>query len=149
MPQAPPLFSSTTAYSASKSPLHENWNQINVAVPLRSRPHSMKGLGLCLRVASLEGASPAWASMDPSGRQWTREDVRRAINDRYLLVRELEKTGFRRLLFASVAFIGKHSIQLRVWTAKLDVAQAHASIRRLQVFQTARSGQGKFKAMTQ
>lgn len=46
-------------------------------------------------------------SMDSQGqRVWGREEVRRAINERFLLLRELEKTGFRRLLFASAAFIG-------------------------------------------
>jgi hypothetical protein len=42
-----------------------------------------------------------------AARQWSRDDLKRCLSERHMLVREVERSGFRRLLVASVAFVGE------------------------------------------
>ncbi len=65
----------------------------------------------------LPSSSPAPSTAPNSGlaataaRQWTREQVRRALNDRYLLVRRLERAGLRRGLMAVGIFVGEFDLE--------------------------------------
>ncbi len=50
-------------------------------------------------------------------REWTRADVRRALNERYLLMRHVQKTGTRRLVVACGCFLGAWRRARRAWRA--------------------------------
>ena len=41
-----------------------------------------------------------------AGAAWTHQAVRRALNERSLLIREVERTGLKRLVFACAVYLG-------------------------------------------
>jgi hypothetical protein len=46
--------------------------------------------------------------------QWTTEAVRRALNERALMVREVERKGLRRLVVACAAFLALKWLKTRL-----------------------------------
>ncbi len=55
---------------------------------------------------SAAGAA-AGAAAPGAARVWSQREVHAALNDRYLLVRHMERTGFRRILLACGGFLGE------------------------------------------
>ncbi len=45
---------------------------------------------------------------------WTSEAVRKALNERSLMMREVERKGFRRLVMASAAFLALKWLKTRL-----------------------------------
>jgi hypothetical protein len=60
--------------------------------------------------AAASSSPPATAAI-AGAPVWTTEQVRQALNDRYLIARKMEKTGLRRILMACGCFIGAFNIR--------------------------------------
>jgi hypothetical protein len=57
--------------------------------------------------AAAAAASAPLVSASAASPAWTREQVRQALNDRYLIARRMEKTGLRRIIMACGFFVGE------------------------------------------